>query len=124
MPELTFVQELVKAAVGGTVPTLALILGGRWALDKYDIRKRQREQELERVAKERLLDIEIGRKRRNRLSWRRPLHASYFMPRRGTPLSRPTSPGRCVQPESATGLAASARENRGLVSVSGVERSF
>ena len=64
MAELTFYQELVKAAVGGAVPTVALVFGGRWLLDKYDLRKKQREQELEFFAAQRLQESEISRKRR------------------------------------------------------------
>jgi hypothetical protein len=64
MNGLTFTEELIKAAVGGAVPTAVLIFGGRWLLDKYDIRKKKREQDLEFAAKERLVDSEVARKRR------------------------------------------------------------
>lgn len=64
MADLTFAQELIKAAVGGAVPTVALVFGGRYLLDKYDIRKKQREQDLEVAAKERLQESELSRKRR------------------------------------------------------------
>ncbi len=64
MPDLTFSQELLKAVVGGAVPTAVLVFGGRWLLDKYDIRKKQREQEMELAVKEQLQETEVNRKRR------------------------------------------------------------
>lgn len=64
MADLTFNQELVKAAVGGVVPTVALVAGGRWLLDKYDLAKKNREQAIEYAAKEKVQELEIGRKRR------------------------------------------------------------
>lgn len=64
MPDLTFTEELIKAAVGGAIPTAVLIFGGRWLLDKYDIRKKKREQDLEFAARERFQESEVSRKRR------------------------------------------------------------
>ena len=64
MSDLTFSQEIIKAAVGGAIPTAVLVFGGRWLLDKYDIRKRKREQDLEFTAKERSQELEVTRKRR------------------------------------------------------------
>lgn len=61
---LTFSEELIKAAVGGAVPTVVLVFGGRFLLDKYDIYKKKREQDLDFAAKERLQESEVSRKRR------------------------------------------------------------
>ena len=61
MTDLTFSQELIKAAVGGAVPTMVLLFGGRWLLDKYDIYKKEREQVLEFTAKRRAQEIELVR---------------------------------------------------------------
>ena len=61
---LTFTQELVKAAVGGLAPVLALVIGGRFLLDWYDLRKKKLELELDRTAKERARDAELMQRRR------------------------------------------------------------
>jgi hypothetical protein len=61
MPELNFVQELMKAAVAGLLPTAALILGGRYFLDRYDLRKKKLENELELERKQREQSLELAR---------------------------------------------------------------
>lgn len=61
---LTFAEELVKAAVGGLAPVVALLIGGRFLLDWYDLRKKKSELELDRVAKDRLREAELIQRRR------------------------------------------------------------
>jgi hypothetical protein len=61
MSDLSFAEELIKAAVAGVVPTAVLAFGGRWLLDKYDARKKEREHELHVVQKRREQEIELVR---------------------------------------------------------------
>ena len=61
---LTFTEELIKAVIGGAAPTVALIVGGRLFLDWYDVRKRKRELELDRLAKDSAREVELTQKQK------------------------------------------------------------
>ncbi len=47
MSDLSFTQELIKVSLGATVPTAILLAGGRYILNRYDITRKRREQEIE-----------------------------------------------------------------------------
>ena len=46
---LTFEQELIKAGLQVALPVVVLLVGGRWLLDRYEISRKRREQEIELV---------------------------------------------------------------------------
>ena len=47
MSDLTFTQELIRVSVQAAVPTAILVGGGRWILNRYDVARKRREQEIE-----------------------------------------------------------------------------
>lgn len=61
MSDLTFIQELIKVSVQAAVPTAILIGGGRWILNRYDLARKRREQEIELAQKKREQEIELAR---------------------------------------------------------------
>lgn len=46
-PGLSFGQELIRAALQAAVPTVILIFGGRWVLNRLEFSKKRREQTIE-----------------------------------------------------------------------------
>ncbi len=58
---LTFTQEIVKAVVSGVTPVLVLILGGRQFLDWYDLRKKRKENNLDKELKIREQELELSK---------------------------------------------------------------
>lgn len=50
MSDLTFTQEIVKVLVQGMTPVVFLVAGGKYLLNRYEISKKRREQEVELAA--------------------------------------------------------------------------
>lgn len=47
MLDLTFMQDLIRISVQAAIPTVMLVGGGHWILNRYDIARKKREQQIE-----------------------------------------------------------------------------